>query len=132
MPENGDMERCFDLFVEANEHGDVHILLRDWSDQLSKIHGRPVNFIVPFLRINLWDVQGVQKGMPSPHLWVVINDTSDHMQITETNTRKSPLLGATNFGNNMLAHVDNDEWRRRRFGMMFAVRIFCFFTHISL
>jgi cytochrome P450 len=116
-PAGGDLEKAFNLFVESNEHGDPHSLLKDWNDQLSAEHGGPVNYILPFLRINLWN--GKQEA--TPHLWVVINNPEDHMRIVEDNPGKSPMFGATNYGNNFLAHVDNKEWRRRRFGLIFAV-----------
>ena len=34
---------------------------------------------------------------------------------------KSPVYGGASYGSNFLAHVDNDEWKRRRFGSIYTV-----------
>lgn len=115
--EKGNTELAFQLFTESLEHGDPHQLIKDWSDQLTLKYNKPVNFCLPFLRFNVWN----EKKEVEPHLWLVLNNPDDHIRICEQHTSKSPNLGATNYGNNFLAHVNNDEWRRRRFGMIFAV-----------
>jgi cytochrome P450 len=115
--EQGNHELAFEKFVESLEHGDPHQLIQSWSDKLTLKYQTPVNFCLPFLRFNFW--QGAQEA--SPHLWVVVNNPDDHQRISVKHTKKASNLGATNFGNNFLAHVDNNEWRRRRFGMIFAV-----------
>ena len=123
--ENNNIELAFEKWIEANEHGDSHALLQTWSDVLTLKHGKPVNFVIPFLRVNVWgNTNGEQnygKQSAQPHLWVILNNPDDHQRIALNHTSKSPLFGATNYGNNFLAHVDNDEWKRRRFGMIFAV-----------
>tara|TARA_B110000008_G_C16747877_1_gene475354 strand:+ start:277 stop:471 length:195 start_codon:yes stop_codon:yes gene_type:complete len=58
--------------------------LKDWNDKLSAEHGGPANYILPFLRINLWN----GKEEMGPHMWVVINNPEDHLRIVESNTCK--------------------------------------------
>jgi len=45
----------------------------------------------------------------------------DHVKVASEHVKKAPVYDGASYGKNFLAHVDNDEWRRRRFGYIFTV-----------
>ena len=119
---NSDVLEPFSLWLESLMHGDEHSLLKAWGDR----YAPDGNFVVPFPLIDPWQQEGEDgEGAPPPaitaHCWVIVNRPEDHLRIATDHPQKSPFNAAILYGKNFLAHVDNDEWRRRRFGLISAV-----------
>ena len=99
---------AFDKMLESGRHGDQHLLLTEWAEQYGG------NYVLPFIRAG-WG----EALMPAA--WVVVAHPDDHMRVTTNHVKKAPIYDGINFGRSFLAHIDNGEWQRRRFGNIHSV-----------
>ena len=102
--------KTFDYQFEASRHGDEHQLWADWDNS----YGKNQNFVMPFLRMGWEEKFGVAA-------WVMCTHPEDHYKISTEHVQKAPVYDGGSYGRNFLAHIDEKEWKRRRFSGIHAV-----------
>jgi cytochrome P450 len=102
--------KAFDIMLESGRHGDQHMLMKEWDDDF----GENNNYAIPFIKVG-WKEQLV------PAFWVICTHPEDHYRIATEQVQKSPLYGGGAYGKSFLAHIDEGEWKRRRFQSIHAV-----------
>jgi hypothetical protein len=102
--------KAFDYSLESGRHGDQHRLWKEWDDEF----GFNNNYVLPFMKLG-W------SEPVAPAFWIMVTHPEDHYRIATTQVQKSPVYAGGSYGKSFLAHIDEGEWKRRRFNSIHAV-----------